>query len=239
MPRRTREEQQAYEAALYQVAGKGEQNKSSSFQMGPRYWRPLDDTTVLALYPMHSSHSDSTLLEQADFERLAGWLHRSRMGDVWTNAGGQNTMQAKRLPDAGVHFTTFWNSTPHQVAGSFRMATSQVLDLMAWMDDKLANGWTGWKSGRRREQLKEVPPHLADWALNVIIDRDTGYLADGDDTLYFKGPEDMSYEEWRDYVNEMAGVLHVVEFCATPLSQGRWWKTGTKSTFRTTAKGYR
>jgi hypothetical protein len=56
--------------------------------------------------------------------------------------------------------------------------------------------------------------------------------------LYFTGPEDMSYAEWREYVDKLAGVFHVVEFCATPVSQGRWWKTGTKATFRTTARGY-
>lgn len=237
MAKRSKEEQQAYEAAVYQVPGRGVQNKSSSFKMGPRYWRPLDDTTVLALYPMHSSHSDSTLLERADFERLADCLHR-RTGDVWTNGGPQNSMAAVFLPDGGMHFKAHWNSTPTFTSGSFVMTAAQVLELREWMDDKLASGWEGWRSGRRREVLREVSPQQCDWALNVVIDWDTGALADGDTTLYFKGPEDMAYEEWRDYVDTMAEGHHVVEFCATPVSQGRWWKTGTKSSFGTKAAGY-
>jgi hypothetical protein len=225
----------------YWVRGNGVQNKASAFKMGPRYWEkhgPLDDTTVLALYPMHSASSDSTLLERDDFERLAGWLHSAHMGDVWTNASSQNTMTAERLPDASVHFKAFWNSTPGHTSGSFRMATSQVLDLMAWMDDKLVNGWAGWKSGAKREELKVVSPSKADWALNMVIDRGTDYLADGDDMVFLTGPEDMEYAEWREYVDRYADGCHVVEFCATPVSQGRWWKTGTKAMFKTSAKGY-
>jgi hypothetical protein len=221
-------------------SGTGIQNKASSLEMGPRYWRcfgPVDDTTVLALYPMHSNSSDTTLLEQADFERLAQWLH-SRAGE-WRNTGGQNTMTATATDGGGVHFRAFWNSTPNSTSGSFRMSASQAAGLRDWMDDKLANGWIGWRSGVKREGLKEVPPSKADWHLNVVVDWGTGYLADGDADFYLSGPEDMEYSEWRDYADEVAGDGVLVEFSAAPLQQGRWWRTGRKSNFKTQAAGYR
>lgn len=242
--KRSPEEEKAYQASLFQLAGAGTgklpgggtQNKASSFQMGPRYWRPLDDTTVLALYPMHSSSGDSTLLEREDFERLSVWLH-NRNGE-WSNTGPQNTVSAESLPDGGVHFRAWWNSTPGHVSGSFRMTGGQARTLSGWMDERLARGWTGWRSGVAREGLKEVPPGQCDWALNVIIDLGTDYLADGENTLYYSGPEDMEYEDWKEHADWLAGGHPLVEFTATPVSQGRWWKTGKKSSFKTRAKGY-
>lgn len=135
----------------FELQGQGTQNKSSSLAMGPRYWEqrgPMDDTTVLALCPMHSRSSDTTLLGQADFERLAQWL-RSSSG-LWVNEGPQNTMTAEWTRQ-GAHLKAFWNSTPNHVSGSFLLPLSQVRELLEWMSDKIDNGWVGWRSGRRNQ----------------------------------------------------------------------------------------
>lgn len=230
MRKRTKAEEAALAAVQQKFHGQGR----GFVQMGPRYWPPLDDTTSFAV-DTHPLHGYSVLLERNDFTDLLAWLCGTKSGshDI---AGVQMSAKLTRGSD-GLLIKVSYNSSP-LACQSAKLNPAGVTALIEWMDDKEQHGWAGWKSGRVREELKVVDPSQCDWALNILVDRGTGYLADGDDMVYLTGPEDMSYEEWREYVNDYAGVLHVVEFCATPVSQGRWWKTGTKSMFRTSAKGY-
>jgi hypothetical protein len=146
----------------FYVRGDGvHQAGASSLQFGPRYWDrigPMDDTTVLAYYPMHSSSSDSILLDRDVFERLASWL--SRPNGVWRLEQVQNSFSAEAGEHGGVHFKFWWNSTPGSLSGSFRADVRQVASLRNWMDDKITNGWVGWRSDFRRL----LPAHLEEEA---------------------------------------------------------------------------
>jgi len=60
-----------------------------------------------------------------------------------------------------------------------------------------------------------------DWTLNVIIDRGTGYLADGEDTFYFSGPEQTD-TSWDQILDEIADGDEIVEATVRPTSFGRY-----------------
>ncbi len=61
----------------------------------------------------------------------------------------------------------------------------------------------------------------ADWALRFVIDRGTGYLADGEDTLYFTGPEQTD-TGWDRVLEDIAGGDEIVEAKVVPLAHGRY-----------------
>lgn len=60
-----------------------------------------------------------------------------------------------------------------------------------------------------------------DWALEVIVDRGTGYLADGHDVFYFSGPEQTD-TSWDAIVDEIADGDEVVEATVRATSFGRY-----------------
>jgi len=61
----------------------------------------------------------------------------------------------------------------------------------------------------------------ADWHLNVVVDRGTGALADGDTDLYYTGPEQTD-TSWDRIVEEIAGDDEVVSATVRPVPQGRY-----------------
>lgn len=76
--------------------------------------------------------------------------------------------------------------------------------------------------GGKAPAPRQVPPGGADWALNIVVDRGTGYLADGDNTLFYEGP-DLDRDEWHELADRLADGDELVEFAVNPLAQGRFW----------------
>ena len=60
-----------------------------------------------------------------------------------------------------------------------------------------------------------------DWTLEVIIDRGTGYLADGHDTFYFTGPEQTD-SGWDAVLENIAGDDEICEAIVRPTPFGRY-----------------
>lgn len=60
-----------------------------------------------------------------------------------------------------------------------------------------------------------------DWHLNVIIDRGTGYLADGDTDEFFIGPE-QTESSWDRIVDDIACGDDIVEATVKPTPFGRY-----------------
>ena len=60
-----------------------------------------------------------------------------------------------------------------------------------------------------------------DWTLEVTIDRGTGYLADGNDTFYFTGPEQTD-SSWDVILEDIAGDDEIVEATVRPTPFGRY-----------------
>lgn len=60
-----------------------------------------------------------------------------------------------------------------------------------------------------------------DWTLEVTIDRGTGYLADGNDTFYFSGPEQTD-TGWDAILDEIADGGEVLEATVQPTAFGRY-----------------
>lgn len=60
-----------------------------------------------------------------------------------------------------------------------------------------------------------------DWTLEVVIDRGTGYLADGADTLYYVGPEQTD-TGWDQILEDIAGGDEIVEATVRPTPFGRY-----------------
>lgn len=60
-----------------------------------------------------------------------------------------------------------------------------------------------------------------DWALNYVIDRNTGYLADGEDTVFFTGPAQTD-TSWDQILEDIAGGDEILEATVTPTLHGRY-----------------
>lgn len=60
-----------------------------------------------------------------------------------------------------------------------------------------------------------------DWTLEVIIDRGTGYLADGHDVFYFSGPEQTD-TSWDKILDGIADGDEVLEATVRPTPFGRY-----------------
>lgn len=60
-----------------------------------------------------------------------------------------------------------------------------------------------------------------DWTLEITIDRGTGYLADGNDTLYYVGPE-LTEDAWTAIVEDIAGGDEILEATVRPTPFGRY-----------------
>lgn len=60
-----------------------------------------------------------------------------------------------------------------------------------------------------------------DWALEVVIDRGTDYLADGHDTFYFSGPEQTD-TGWDAVLDRIAGGDEVLEATVRSTPFGRY-----------------
>lgn len=60
-----------------------------------------------------------------------------------------------------------------------------------------------------------------DWALNFIIDRGTGYTADGEDTVFFTGPA-LTDSGWDQILEDIAGGDEILEARVTPTLHGRY-----------------
>lgn len=223
MNKRTAADEEAMEAIKYKVSGGGRQR---GFQMGPRYWPPVDDTTVLSLDPTDRIHGHgSALLERSDFADLMDYLLSkgaiSRYPSaVFELAGPQSTLRVAKLQSGSFHFTTFWNSTPGHIEASFTMLSDEAAELAAWMADREAEGWEGWRSGSNK--LTSAPPSKADWAMEITVDRGTGYLADGEDTLYYRGVPLEGWDTWDTMAKAVAGNDDLIEWKVTPVQQGRY-----------------
>lgn len=61
----------------------------------------------------------------------------------------------------------------------------------------------------------------ADWVLSFVIDRGTGYLADGEDRRFFTGP-DMVTDYWDSLLVSIAGDDKIIEAKVTPTLHGRY-----------------
>lgn len=86
-----------------------------------------------------------------------------------------------------------------------------------------------WVTGDVTDDLEPEPERLrpaktarhVDWHLNVVVDRGTGYLADGDDHLYFAGPE-MTEDVWQQKAEDHAAGDDLVEWTVNPVPHGRF-----------------
>lgn len=68
-----------------------------------------------------------------------------------------------------------------------------------------------------------VYPADADFALEIIVDRGTGYLADGADTLYYTAVRVPHPETWVQVAEDIAGNDTLMSFNVRAVWQGRYW----------------
>lgn len=61
----------------------------------------------------------------------------------------------------------------------------------------------------------------ADWVLEYVIDRGTGYAADGENHLFYVGP-DMTTDYWDSLLESIAGDDEIIEARVTPTLHGRY-----------------
>lgn len=61
----------------------------------------------------------------------------------------------------------------------------------------------------------------ADWVLEYVIDRGTGYIADGGDYAYYVGP-DQTESGWDEILEDIAGGDEIIEARVTPMLHGRY-----------------
>lgn len=70
------------------------------------------------------------------------------------------------------------------------------------------------------QRCKGAGPRV-DWTLEVTVDRGTGYLADGNDTFYFTGPEQTDVS-WDRILDDIADGDKIVEATVRPTPFGRY-----------------
>jgi hypothetical protein len=138
-------------------------NGRDFLEFGPRYSsRPYDDTTVIQCAHRTLGGGVSVLFEREDFARFAVWLADARDGR-WVKEDSQTTAVFTK---GDALYRELRMAEPLQVPGALSVSISWngsgrsrgvLLDAsgrratLAWVSDKDANGWEGWKSGRRAE----------------------------------------------------------------------------------------
>lgn len=66
-------------------------------------------------------------------------------------------------------------------------------------------------------------PADADFSLEIIVDRGTGYLADGEDRLWYTAVRVPHPETWLQVAEDIAGDDVLVSFNVRAVWQGRYW----------------
>lgn len=66
-------------------------------------------------------------------------------------------------------------------------------------------------------------PADADFAMEIIVDRGTGYLADGADTIFYTAVRVPHPETWQAVAEEIAGGDELLSFTVRAVWQGRYW----------------
>jgi hypothetical protein len=147
-------------------------------KLGPRYGRPLDDTTLLGIEHRTLGAYVGVLLERGEFHALAEWLAADDGGaDPATlppferpmGEGGaplyvrrvdvtpsqfrvidlQTALMITRRPGFRAKFSAWW-------LGSGRSRGAELNDISVnlftdWVTDVDTHGWAGWRSGRAEE----------------------------------------------------------------------------------------
>ena len=113
-------------------------------EIGPKYNRPQDDTTILSVFQRTTGGGGSFLLERPQFTGLAAWLSGDRA-------------QPFELKDRSHYLTLFTDGRLLHIGTGWLSASggkvSLYLDapethrLTAWAVERDAFGWEGWKSG--------------------------------------------------------------------------------------------
>lgn len=115
------------------------------FQLGPRYTRPYDDTTVLSVFHRTTGGGVSWLIEEGRLAIFAEWLmaYDVEITDI------DSFLRIQR-EDGGTRIRCGYRSA----SGSRRsvlLSTAQRDRAVEWIMDKDEHGWEGWRSGRRAE----------------------------------------------------------------------------------------
>lgn len=74
----------------------------------------------------------------------------------------------------------------------------------------------------RQSPPTKAYPANADFALTVVVDRGTGYLADGEDTLYYTSVTIPDADMWLEIAQDIAGDDPLLSFHARAVWQGRF-----------------
>lgn len=159
-------------AAVHQVPGAavpGTSNHLMILQLGARYVRPMDDTTVMSVFHRTIDGSVSVLLERDDFTVLAQWL-RGEAVDAVTGGPrpgvehdlhyrerivrqhvlafrGTQTKAVLSRPvlAGGMDVRIYWNGSGRTTR--VHLDDAQVRELAAWAAERDAQGWAAWRSG--------------------------------------------------------------------------------------------
>jgi len=70
----------------------------------------------------------------------------------------------------------------------------------------------------------------ADWVLEYVIDRGTGFLGDGEDHRHFTGPAQTT-DSWDQILEDIAGGDEIIEARVTPMLHGRYHHLQEESEF--------
>jgi hypothetical protein len=85
-----------------------------------------------------------------------------------------------------------------------------------------ANGLNGEEYDVPEEDFRKVrDPKRADWILIYVIDRGTGYAADGEDHRLYAGP-DQTTDSWDALLADIAGGDEILEAQVTATLHGRY-----------------
>jgi hypothetical protein len=103
--------------------------------------------------------------------------------------------------------------------GNFRCGTMSAHGIHI---RETADGYWGEEHDVPDETFMQVKagPHV-DWTLEVVIDRGTDYAADGEDTLYFTGPEQTD-TGWDAVLDGVADGDEVIEATVRATPFGRY-----------------
>lgn len=111
-------------------------------QFGPRYTRPVDDTTMLSVFHRTLDGGVGVLLEREAIPAIAEWLDDS--SDEMLLRGVQTFSVWRKFPSGYITVKCEWHGSGR--ARTVSLSARDAKSVYWWLTKIDRDGWDGWKT---------------------------------------------------------------------------------------------